>query len=299
MNFGDAIEQAKHGQLIARAGWNGKGQYIELAKNISYVNPQGYTVNAQHDAIGNNAFAFVGTSGVQLGWLASQADMLAEDWQIVSADEKNAPELQGLELLRESLHKNTFTKQYSVGDVIKDFGYHFEIIGYYRNDPIDPEQITRPSVTLMAKELLPKHRMHGGECPNGWIDTELRKWLNTEVFDSLPNGLKTMIQPTRRLSTDCNGSVRVCGDKLFIPTESELFGSAIYSFCECGERYPAFRDSDRRICYNEKSDPACYWTSSACAGNADYFVLVDSDGQISGYCVSNASYAPLCFRICG
>lgn len=26
---------------------------------------------------------FVGTSGVQMGWLASQADMLAEDWQIV------------------------------------------------------------------------------------------------------------------------------------------------------------------------------------------------------------------------
>lgn len=35
------------------------------------------------DAIGNNAIAFVGTSGVQLGWLASQADMLAEDWVFV------------------------------------------------------------------------------------------------------------------------------------------------------------------------------------------------------------------------
>lgn len=32
---------------------------------------------------GNHAIAFVGTSGVQLGWLASQSDMLAEDWQIV------------------------------------------------------------------------------------------------------------------------------------------------------------------------------------------------------------------------
>ena len=33
--------------------------------------------------IGNKALAFVGTSGVQLGWLASQADMLADDWMIV------------------------------------------------------------------------------------------------------------------------------------------------------------------------------------------------------------------------
>jgi hypothetical protein len=37
-------------------------------------------VNCEHDAIGNMAVAFVGTSGVQMGWLASQADMLADDW---------------------------------------------------------------------------------------------------------------------------------------------------------------------------------------------------------------------------
>lgn len=32
---------------------------------------------------GNKALAFVGTSGVQIGWLASQSDMLATDWEIV------------------------------------------------------------------------------------------------------------------------------------------------------------------------------------------------------------------------
>ena len=40
-------------------------------------------VNCDHEAIGNKAVAFVGTSGVQMGWLASQADMLAEDWMFV------------------------------------------------------------------------------------------------------------------------------------------------------------------------------------------------------------------------
>lgn len=40
----------------------------------------GEVVNCEHNAIGNMAVAFVGTSGVQMGWLASQADMLAEDW---------------------------------------------------------------------------------------------------------------------------------------------------------------------------------------------------------------------------
>lgn len=83
MNFGLALEAAKKGMKISRAGWNGKGQYVELATGISYENSMGDIVNAEHAAIGNAALAFVGTSGVQLGWLASQADMLAEDWLIV------------------------------------------------------------------------------------------------------------------------------------------------------------------------------------------------------------------------
>ena len=83
MSFGLAIEAAKMGKRIARAGWNGKNQYVELASCISYKNSAGEIVNVEHDAIGNKALAFVGTSGVQMGWLASQADMLADDWKIV------------------------------------------------------------------------------------------------------------------------------------------------------------------------------------------------------------------------
>ena len=83
MTFGLAIEVMKKGRKVARQGWNGKGQYIELATNISYVNADENVINCEHEAIGNKAIAFVGTSGVQIGWLASQADMLAEDWVIV------------------------------------------------------------------------------------------------------------------------------------------------------------------------------------------------------------------------
>ena len=85
MSFGLAIEAAKKGKRIARKGWNGKRQYVELATAISYASPIGAVVNAEHDAIGNQALAFVGTSGVQMGWLASQADMLADDWMIVGS----------------------------------------------------------------------------------------------------------------------------------------------------------------------------------------------------------------------
>lgn len=83
MTFGEAINLCKQGKRIQRKGWNGKNQYIELATSISYKNANGEIINCEHEAIGNCALAFVGTSGVQMGWLASQADMLAEDWQTV------------------------------------------------------------------------------------------------------------------------------------------------------------------------------------------------------------------------
>ena len=87
LSFGLAIEAAKKGMKIARVGWNGKNQYVELAERISYENTAHEVINAQHEAIGNKALAFVGTSGVQLGWLASQADMLADDWQIIGRED--------------------------------------------------------------------------------------------------------------------------------------------------------------------------------------------------------------------
>lgn len=83
MTFGIAIEMIKRGFKVARKGWNGKKQYIQLATAISYKSMDGDVVNCEHESIGNKAIAFVGTSGVQMGWLASQADMLAEDWVIV------------------------------------------------------------------------------------------------------------------------------------------------------------------------------------------------------------------------
>lgn len=83
MDFGDAIRLLKEGYKLKRNGWNGKNQYIELAKHESFT-----TINNErifgglHNEINNLVIIFVGTSGIQMGWLASQADMLAEDWEV-------------------------------------------------------------------------------------------------------------------------------------------------------------------------------------------------------------------------
>ena len=86
MDFGEAISALKDGHRVARRGWNGKEQYIELGTEFTYRRPNSVVENAVHQDIGSKAIVFCGTRGRQVGWLASQSDMLAEDWYI--ADEQ-------------------------------------------------------------------------------------------------------------------------------------------------------------------------------------------------------------------
>ena len=83
MDFGKAIEAVKNGKKIKRTGWNGQDQYVELVSHVSYRRPNGEVVNATNLSIGNKALLFHGTLGDQVGWLASQGDMLSDDWVVV------------------------------------------------------------------------------------------------------------------------------------------------------------------------------------------------------------------------
>ena len=83
LNFGLALEAAKKGKRIARAGWNGKDQWVELGKNFQYERDGEELKLTSHEDIGSQALVFCGTRGSQVGWLASQADMLAEDWMVL------------------------------------------------------------------------------------------------------------------------------------------------------------------------------------------------------------------------
>lgn len=82
MTFGMAIEAMKRGKKVARRGWNGKGQFVTVGNQFTYVDCNGKQ-NAEHQTSGTAALIFHGTIGVQVGWLASQSDMLSDDWEIV------------------------------------------------------------------------------------------------------------------------------------------------------------------------------------------------------------------------
>lgn len=82
LTFGEALEAAKRGRKIAREGWNGKGQFVFVAEDLQF-NTEADMSPIEGEVYVHDALVFCGTSGIQVGWLASQADMLSEDWFVM------------------------------------------------------------------------------------------------------------------------------------------------------------------------------------------------------------------------
>lgn len=88
LSFGLAIEALKLGQRVARTGWNGKGMFLFLVAGSRFkVNrPPLLGIYPEGTEIDYHAHIDMKTAqGYVVPWLASQADMLADDWQIVEA----------------------------------------------------------------------------------------------------------------------------------------------------------------------------------------------------------------------
>jgi len=92
MDFGDAIRALKEGKKVAREGWNGKGMFLFLLpegtipKSVIHDGALASVVNEVEgetfEALGSIRM-WTADKKVLTGWLASQTDMLSEDWCIV------------------------------------------------------------------------------------------------------------------------------------------------------------------------------------------------------------------------
>jgi hypothetical protein len=92
LNFGQAIEALKDGKKVAREGWNGKGMWLSLTigqvipsvnfwskNNQIFAEKQGFKAEVLPCITMKTA-----DNKILMGWLASQTDMLSEDWCIIN-----------------------------------------------------------------------------------------------------------------------------------------------------------------------------------------------------------------------
>lgn len=97
MNFGQALENLKQGKRIARQGWNGKNMFLWL-KPAATIKSEWCKDPLLKELCDNNGgeIEALGTicmktadNKILTGWLASQTDMLSEDWVIVGEENVN------------------------------------------------------------------------------------------------------------------------------------------------------------------------------------------------------------------
>lgn len=81
MNFGQALELLKSNDRVMRNGWNGKGMWLIIIHEDEYKLESYKHFNSQRLA---PYIAMRTADGALVPWLASQTDILAEDWELVN-----------------------------------------------------------------------------------------------------------------------------------------------------------------------------------------------------------------------
>ena len=97
MTFGEALEAAKHGKKIARDGWNGKNQFVVMQPELK-LPP--FSTQGTNRKVNDRTAKFIGVdeplncppycclynaqSEWVCGWVPSQGDLFAEDWEVVA-----------------------------------------------------------------------------------------------------------------------------------------------------------------------------------------------------------------------
>lgn len=152
-------------------------------------------------------------------------------------------------------------------------------------------------VIFTLKDCLAEERPMNEACTNsgGWVACDLRKVLNSEIFESLPLSLQRAIIP-RRFSPD---NIVEVYDPLWLLSEVEVFGDEDWAEKELdrGVQLPYYARKGNRVKGLGKDGSATsWWERSPRASNTTHFCTVNSTGGAS---YNGASYSwGVCFGFC-
>lgn len=147
-----------------------------------------------------------------------------------------------------------------------------------------------------SKDCLPVEVAYNQNSRNagGFADSDVKRYLNEEVFNNLPEDLRNAIAEVERKQE--NGESSLC--RLFLPTESELFGDCCYSEDGTYSQIEYYKDRRNRIKCNRKGgSPDWYWAASVRSGNSTLCVHVGGNGGSHNWGASSELYVPVCFVI--
>ena len=147
-------------------------------------------------------------------------------------------------------------------------------------------------IYFIMHNCLKERKPMNGDWTNkgGWEESEIRRYLNEEVIELLPDELKKVIKPTKIVQV-WDGKRRETEDKLFLLSRTQVFGKY--------ENYEAIEPSDSQIdifenqrervkeC-EEVEEVYCWWLRSPVSSTSGIFCYVFTDGTVYGNTASNS-----------
>lgn len=182
---------------------------------------------------------------------------------------------------------------YKVHDTITVGGTVFEIIGIGH----DTDTITNKKNTITLRSTFTDVRaaMHKGSCSGGYKDASLNARLNIPE-EWLPAEALPFLRTVTKKCSNSDGEDYEMPCRLFLFSEAEVFGSAIYSPTEEGERYKGFATAKDRYVYDADGDRTGWWLRSPNSSDGNGFCAVGYSGAATNDYAS-ASYG-VAFGFC-
>lgn len=178
---------------------------------------------------------------------------------------------------------------------IGGLSYQIDIIGKNHDDYADGSGKAPLTFQLHDCFGVTYNMNSSNENTGGWENCAMRKTHLHDILRYMPTEVQNGIREVNKLTTAGGGSptINTTADKLFLPSEIEIFGSVSYSKSGEGTQYDYYKAGNSKV---KKFGSAIYWWERSPYGRgSSYFCLVDSGGIAShGYANSEVGVA-FCF----
>lgn len=150
----------------------------------------------------------------------------------------------------------------------------------FNADTLASDATQTAGITWVSKGIITTHAMNSAATnTNGWAASDMRTWLQSDFYDTLPDDVKSVIVSVNKTYYDrTTSSTLTCTDNVWIPSHREIFGDDAYE--SSGADYTAFfTDASARIKYNSSNTAIAWWMRSAYTqGTTPGFRTVGADG---------------------
>ena len=184
------------------------------------------------------------------------------------------------EQIIEACHNNTVPDTWKVADqktmTISGRDYLIDIIGKNHDDYADGSG--KAPLTFQLHDCYDDQKMNNSKTNNGgWTSCAMRQTHLPAILSQMPTEVQNGIREVNKLTSagNANNTIKATADKLFLPSEIEIFGKITYAKSGEGTQYDYYKAGISTVKYLG-SNTIEWWERSPSAKNTTYFCSVRS-----------------------